>query len=86
MEIIKIKKNSVGINTSAIVKDETVVAIGNFDGLHLGHEKLLNEAKLYAKKNKKQFGVITFEPHPRDFFSPKDKNFKLVDKLEKKDF
>ena len=41
-----------------------VIAIGNFDGLHLGHQKVINEAKRKAKKNKIPFGAITFEPVP----------------------
>ena len=41
-----------------------VIAIGNFDGLHLGHQKVIKEAKQKAKKNKIPFGVMTFEPVP----------------------
>ena len=46
-----------------------VIAIGNFDGLHLGHQKVLNQAKLRAKKERLKFGVITFEPIPTMFFN-----------------
>ena len=35
-----------------------VIAIGNFDGLHLGHQKVIKEAKRKARKNKLPFGVI----------------------------
>ena len=38
----------------------SVVAIGNFDGIHLGHQKVLNRARQKAKKNRLPFGVITF--------------------------
>ena len=48
-----------------------VIAIGNFDGLHLGHQKVINEAKQKAKKYKLPFGVMTFEPVPVMFFSKK---------------
>ena len=48
-----------------------VIAIGNFDGLHLGHQKVINEAKQKAKKNKIPFGVMTFEPVPVMFFNKK---------------
>ena len=46
-----------------------IIAIGNFDGLHLGHKKVLNQAKLKAKKENLKFGVITFEPIPNMFFN-----------------
>ena len=45
-----------------------VIAIGNFDGLHLGHQKVIQEAKQKAKKNNIPFGVMTFEPVPVMFF------------------
>ena len=51
-----------------------VIAIGNFDGLHLGHQKVINEGKRKAKKNKLPFGVMTFEPVPVMFFNKKIKN------------
>jgi riboflavin kinase/FMN adenylyltransferase len=47
----------------------SVIAIGNFDGLHLGHQKVLNQARLKAKKENLKFGVITFEPIPNMFFN-----------------
>ena len=47
----------------------SVIAIGNFDGLHLGHRKVLKEAKLKAKKENLKFGVVTFEPIPNMFFN-----------------
>ena len=42
----------------------SIILIGNFDGLHLGHQKVIKEAKQKAKKNKIPFGVMTFEPVP----------------------
>ena len=38
----------------------SVVAIGNFDGVHLGHQKLFKIAKKISKKNKANFGIISF--------------------------
>ena len=61
----------------------SVIAIGNFDGLHLGHKKVLNQAKLKAKKNKIKFGVVTFEPVPVMFFNNKIKNHR-INNLEQK--
>ena len=60
-----------------------VIAIGNFDGLHLGHQKVIKEAKQKAKKNKIPFGVMTFEPVPVMFFNKKIKNHR-INSLEQK--
>ena len=60
-----------------------VIAIGNFDGLHLGHQKVINEAKKKAKINKLPFGVMTFEPVPVMFFNKKIKNHR-INSLEQK--
>ena len=62
----------------------SVVAIGNFDGIHLGHQKVLNRAKQKAKKNRLPFGVITFEPMPVMFFNKKIKNHRINSLLQKK--
>ena len=52
----------------------SIILIGNFDGLHLGHQKLFNIAKNFKKKTKLKIGVITFDPNPyyilRDEGSP----------------
>jgi riboflavin kinase/FMN adenylyltransferase len=61
-----------------------VIAIGNFDGIHLGHEKVINEAKKKAKKNKLPFGVMTFEPVPVMFFNSKIKNHRINSLQQKK--
>ena len=63
---------------------KAVVAIGNFDGLHLGHQKVLKEAKVMAKKFKLPFGVITFEPMPVMFFNKKIKNHRINSLNQKK--
>ncbi len=60
-----------------------VIAIGNFDGLHLGHQKVISEAKRKAKKNKIPFGAMTFEPVPVMFFNKKIKNHR-INSLEQK--
>ena len=54
-----------------------VIAIGNFDGLHLGHQKVLNQAKLKAKKENLKFGIITFEPIPTMFFNKNIKHHRI---------
>ncbi len=60
-----------------------VIAIGNFDGLHLGHQKVIKEAKQKAKRFKLPLGVITFEPVPVMFFSKKTKDHR-INSLEQK--
>ena len=60
-----------------------VIAIGNFDGLHLGHQKVIKEAKRKDKKNNIPFGVMTFEPVPVMFFNNKIKNHR-INSLEQK--
>ena len=79
---MKIIKWKIGDN-KPVVEDQLAVAIGNFDGIHQGHVKLLNECKFQAQESNLSFGVVTFDPHPRDFFNPKNPSFKLLDTEEK---
>ena len=46
----------------------SIILIGNFDGLHRGHQKLFNKAMNFKKKYKLKIGVITFDPIPKMFF------------------
>ena len=55
----------------------SVIAIGNFDGIHSGHQKVILEAKKKAKKNQLSFGVISFEPFPVMFFNKKIKKHRI---------
>ena len=61
-----------------------VIAIGNFDGLHLGHQKVISEAKRKAEKNKIPFGAITFEPVPVMFFNKEIKHHRINSLQQKK--
>ena len=61
-----------------------VIAIGNFDGLHLGHKKVIQEAKKKARKNKLPIGVMTFEPVPVMFFRKKTKDHRINSLHQKK--
>ena len=54
-----------------------VLAIGNFDGIHLGHQKVIRDAKHQANKKKLPFGIMTFEPMPVMFFNKKIKNHRI---------
>ena len=55
-----------------------VVAIGNFDGVHRGHRALIAEAKLQAEARKSPLAVLTFEPHPQEYFRPSPECFRLT--------
>ena len=55
----------------------SVLAIGNFDGIHLGHQKVIMDAKKNAAKNKIPFGIMTFEPVPVMFFDKKIKSHRI---------
>ncbi|THB75593.1 MAG: bifunctional riboflavin kinase/FAD synthetase [Gammaproteobacteria bacterium] len=50
--------------------DGCVATIGNFDGVHLGHQKMMRELKEKGKELNLPVVVITFEPHPKDYFVP----------------
>ncbi len=62
----------------------SIILIGNFDGIHLGHQKLFKLAKNYKKKLKLKIGVVTFEPMPKMYFNKKIKNFKISNINQKK--
>jgi riboflavin kinase/FMN adenylyltransferase len=53
-------------------------AIGNFDGVHLGHQSVIDLARQQASKLTCPLGVITFEPHPRSYFAPHAPAFRLM--------
>ena len=56
---------------------KSVLVIGNFDGVHKGHQKVLKKAKELAKKNKTKVGLMSFEPIPRMFFNKSLKNHRI---------
>jgi riboflavin kinase/FMN adenylyltransferase len=56
---------------------ESIVLIGNFDGVHLGHQKLFRLAKSYKQKYNLNIGVVNFDPMPKMFFNKSLKNFRL---------
>ena len=61
----------------------SIILIGNFDGVHLGHQKLLRQANIYKKKYKLKIGVVTFDPIPKMYFNKKIKNFKISNIYQK---
>ena len=56
---------------------KSIILIGNFDGVHLGHQKLFDSAKKYKKKENLKIGVVTFDPIPKMFFNKKLKNYRI---------
>ena len=61
----------------------SIILIGNFDGLHLGHQKLFTLAKKYKKKYSLSVGVLTFEPMPKMYFNKNIKNFRISNQKQK---
>ena len=62
------------------------IAIGNFDGMHLGHQALLRQLVAYAQTYKITPSVMTFEPHPREFFMPQNAPARLASMREKLEY
>ena len=61
----------------------SALAIGNFDGVHKGHQKIFSKTRKIAKKRKIKFGVLTFTPLPVMFFYKNIKNFRLTSEDQK---
>ena len=57
---------------------KTVIAIGNFDGVHLGHHSVIKKALDIGRNLKKKVGVLTFEPHPKCFFKKDFRYFRIT--------
>ena len=55
-----------------------VAALGNFDGVHRGHQALIGEAARLARAANRSLACIVFEPYPREFFRPDDEPFRLT--------
>tara|TARA_B100001175_G_scaffold301085_1_gene293907 strand:- start:281 stop:1204 length:924 start_codon:yes stop_codon:yes gene_type:complete len=64
----------------------SIILIGNFDGVHLGHQKLFKLAQSFKKKYNLKIGVINFDPMPKMFFNKSLKNFKLSNIDQKLNF
>jgi riboflavin kinase/FMN adenylyltransferase len=76
----------------AVIRDTTpqiaipkgaVVAMGNFDGVHLGHRAVITAALEMARSHGRPAFAVTFEPHPRSFFSPNTPQFRLTSETNK---
>jgi riboflavin kinase / FMN adenylyltransferase len=60
-----------------IIKN-SIIAIGNFDGVHRGHQEIFKLGKKIAKKNKTKFGIVTFSPLPSEFFQKQKNNNRIT--------
>src|ERR1700742_2982927 len=68
---------------TASIPKGIVVAMGNFDGVHLGHRAVIEAALTMGRAHGKPAFALTFEPHPRSFFSPNSPQFRLTDEAGK---
>src|SRR6476661_6102609 len=68
---------------AAAIPRGSVVAMGNFDGVHLGHRAVIAAALQMARTHGRPALAVTFEPHPRSFFSPNSPQFRLTDETSK---
>lgn len=72
---MRIFRHTAGIPDSA---RGGTIAIGNFDGVHRGHQAVIGEALRVARERNVPMGVVTFDPHPRRYFRPEEPPFQLT--------
>ncbi len=68
------------------VNFKTIVTIGTFDGVHLGHRHIINHLNKIAKREAAESVLLTFSPHPRIVLYEDNSQLKLIDTLEEKRF
>src|ERR1700692_2859374 len=71
------------LTPAAAIPRGAVVAMGNFDGVHLGHRAVIAAALQVGRAHGKPALAVTFEPHPRRYFSPNTAQFRLADEAAK---
>ena len=64
-------------------KKSTIITIGTFDGVHLGHQKILKKLNIEAENNGLESSVLTFFPHPRTVLNP-NFSLKLINTIEER--
>ena len=64
--------------------EKAIVTTGTFDGVHFGHQKILNRLEELAKQHHGESVIITFFPHPRLVLFPEDNDLKLINTLDEK--
>ena len=80
----KIKRVKVYRDINNFKAKNPVVTIGTFDGVHLGHQKVIERLKAYSKKYNGESVIFTFYPHPRLVTAPNEGNLRLLTTLEEK--
>lgn len=65
---------------------DSVIAIGNFDGVHKGHQALIASAQQIAIASGWRLCALTFNPHPRSYFNPEQPPFLLSDAVQKREY
>jgi len=80
----KIKRVKVYRDINNFKAKNPVVTIGTFDGVHLGHQKVIERLKAYAQKYNGESVIFTFYPHPRLVTAPNEGNLRLLTTLEEK--
>ena len=65
------------------LSESTITTIGTFDGIHIGHQKILNSLLKFPKENGLKSVVITFDPHPRKIIN-KINSIELINTIEEK--
>ena len=68
---------------ASVIPKGMVVAMGNFDGVHLGHRAVIDAALRMGQAHGRPAFAVTFEPHPRSYFSPNSPQFRLTDETAK---
>ena len=63
---------------------KTIVTVGTFDGVHLGHKSIFDKLNKLADENSLEIALLTFSPHPRHVLFPQNQNLKLINTDEEK--
>ena len=78
------KINNININSN-LNQEPLCLTIGNFDGIHLGHQLIINEIINSSKKLNLKSAVLSFSPHPRVFFKKVKENFNIITDTQKEE-
>ena len=68
------------------VSSPCIATIGNYDGIHLGHQSLINHVISESRAKNLESAVVTFEPHPKEFFNPESAPKRVISLREKLEF
>ena len=75
------------LNTKSSFDEKNInLTIGNFDGIHIGHQNIITQLIKISKNNNYKSSLLSFNPHPREYFAKSNKNFNIITKESKKQF